>query len=381
VGKTLVVCCDGTWNQPDEQRHGTKAPTNVAKLALAVAREEGRQQLFYEPGVGTAPRERLAGGAFGYGLSRNIRNCYRFLARAYAPGDAVFLFGFSRGAYTARSLAGLIRNCGILTADDPDVVNSAYAFYRDRTSLTHPTSIQSELFREMHSHPPEPITFIGVWDTVGALGIPGGFPGWTELSRVFSGWQKLWGFHDTQLSSQVVNAIQALAIDEQRSAFKPTLWTQGPDAPATQNLKQVWFTGVHSEVGGGTDDNALSDITLLWMAAEAERAGLTFAAGRPEAGWPEQKIEPAAPNYAGELHDSRHGLFKLARPYHRLAQPPDTTQRGQAISSTAVRRATERIGGYAPPGFGQYLQTLGKPMDVDQALSATARVPNDADAR
>ena len=368
MAKTLVVCCDGTWNQPDEERHGTKEPTNVAKLAIAVAREEGVQQLFYEPGVGTAPSERIAGGAFGYGLSRNLRNCYRFLARAYVPGDAVFLFGFSRGAYTARSLAGLIRNCGILTTDDPEVVDLAYALYRDRTSRTHPSSIQSQLFRDMHSHPAAPITFIGVWETVGALGIPEEFPGWKEMSQEFSGWQQLWGFHDTQLSSQVVNAIQALAIDEQRSAFKPTLWTQGPDAPATQNLKQVWFTGVHSEVGGGTDDNALSDITLLWMIAEAERAGLRFRDGRPQAGWP----EPIAPNYAGELYDSRHGFFRLERPYHRLAQPPIETQRGQAISSTAARRAAERIGDYGPPGFAEYLAALGKPMDVDAALSPPA---------
>jgi uncharacterized protein (DUF2235 family) len=372
VGKTLVVCCDGTWNQPDEQRHGTKEPTNVAKLAVAVAREEGGQRLFYEPGVGTAPSERIAGGAFGYGLSRNIRNCYRFLAQTYAPGDAIFLFGFSRGAYAARSLAGLIRNCGIVTTADADVLDSAYAFYRDRTSRTHPSSIQSELFRDMHSHPPAPITFIGVWDTVGALGIPEEFPGWKEMSRVFPGWQELWGFHDTQLSSQVLNAIQALAIDEQRPAFKPTLWTQGPDAPATQSLKQVWFAGVHSEVGGGTDDNALSDITLLWIAAEAERAGLKFRKGLPEAGWPEQKLAPTAPNYAGELHDSRHGLFRLERAYHRLAQPPVETERGQAISSTAARRCAHRIAGYAPPGFGDYLQALGKPMDVDEALSSRA---------
>ena len=370
MGKTLVVCCDGTWNQPDEQRHGIKAPTNVAKLALAVAREEGSQQLFYEPGVGTAPSERIAGGAFGYGLSRNIRNCYRFLARAYAPGDAVFLFGFSRGAYTARSLAGLIRNCGILTSDDPEVVDSAYAFYRDRTSRTHPSSIHSQLFRDMNSHPPAPITFIGVWDTVGALGIPEEFPGWKEMSRVFSGWRELWGFHDTQLSSQVLNAIQALSIDEQRSAFKPTLWTQGPDTAAAQNLKQVWFTGVHSEVGGGTDDNALSDIALLWMAAEAERAGLRFRPGLPQAGWSDQGIAPTAPDYAGELHDSRHGFFRLERAYHRLAQPPTETQPGQAISSTAARRAAERIAGYAPPGFGAYLAALGEPMDVDESLSA-----------
>src|SRR5437764_8990980 len=121
--KRLVVCCDGTWNVPDELRDGIAAPTNVAKLALGItAGEQSGQLLYYEPGVGTAPDEHLL-GAFGYGLSRNIRNCYRFVAECYEPGDLLYLFGFSRGAYTARSLAGLIRNCGILRSKNVDQVD------------------------------------------------------------------------------------------------------------------------------------------------------------------------------------------------------------------------------------------------------------------
>jgi hypothetical protein len=186
------------------------------------------------------------------------------------------------------------------------------------------------------------------------------------MSHVFTGWEELWGFHDTQLSAQVANAIHALSIDEQRVAFKPTLWTQDREAAATQNLKQVWFAGVHSEVGGGTDDNSLSDIALLWMAEQARQAGLGFVAGQPQAGWPDQKIAPPAPNYAGELHDSRHGFFKLERPYHRLAKPPVEADRGQSISSTAARRVAEGIDGYAPEGFGTYLADLGQPTDVER---------------
>jgi uncharacterized protein (DUF2235 family) len=367
TSRSLIVCCDGTWNQPDEERHGITAPTNVAKLALGVLTETGQQLRFYEPGVGTAPGEHISGGALGYGLSRNIRSCYRFLARNYEPGDRLFLFGFSRGAYTARSLAGLIRNCGILKLDDADQVDTAYAFYRDRTSQTHPRSIAARLFRETYSHPEAPIHFIGVWDTVGALGIPEEFPGWEEMSHVFTGWERLWGFHDTQLSAQVVNAVHALSIDEERATFKPTLWTQDSPAPVDQNLKQVWFSGVHSEVGGGTDDGALSDIALLWMAEQAQLAGLQFTERQPGIGWPELKIGPAKPNYAGELHDSRHGLFKLERPFHRLAEPPTQSgpgHAGQAISSTAAHRAAD-VAGYAPVGFAQYLAALGQPVDVE----------------
>jgi uncharacterized protein (DUF2235 family) len=321
--------------------------------------------MFYEPGVGTTPGEHLSGGALGYGISRNICDCYRFLARTYEPEDRLFLFGFSRGAYTARSLAGLIRNCGILKEADADRVQAAYAFYRDRTSRTHPSSIASRLFRESNSHPAAPIHFIGVWDTVGALGIPQDFPGWHTMSEHLHAWERLWGFHDTQLSAQVTNAIHALSIDEQREAFTPTLWTQDPEAPAGQNLRQVWFAGVHSEVGGGTDDNALSDIALLWMAEQAALAGLAFDAYQPGQGWPEVSIPATAPDYAGALHDSRKGFFTLQRAYHRLADPPKAADRGQQISSTAVRRFQEGVGGYSPKGFAQYLAALGDPADVE----------------
>jgi uncharacterized protein (DUF2235 family) len=367
MSRNLVVCCDGTWNEPDEPRHGIPEPTNVAKLALSVDTEHPHteQHVFYEPGVGTTPSERISGGAFGYGLSRNIRNCYRYLAREYRAGDRLFLFGFSRGAYTARSLAGLIRNCGILTSDDVDLVDAAYAFYRDRTDRTQPSTIASAMFRKSYSHAPERLHFIGVWDTVGALGIPVDFPGWREMSHVFTGWERIWGFHDTTLSSQVTNAIHALSIDEQRAAFKPTLWTRSDNAPADQNVQQVWFSGVHSEVGGGTDHNALSDITLRWMAEQARLAGLMFEAGQPGAGWADLSIPCAAPDYAGELHDSRHGFFKLDRAYHRLAKPHDAREIAQAISSTAARRVAD-VRDYSPPGVAEYLAGLGgTPVDVE----------------
>lgn len=221
--KNLIVCCDGTWNDPDELRDRIARPTNVAKLALTIASDvdedttgQPRQLVHYETGVGTSTDERLIGGGFGYGLSRNIRNGYRFLAEYYDPGDRVYLFGFSRGAYTARSLAGLIHNCGILRRECAGQVDAAFAFYRDRTNQTHPKTIASHLFREMYSYADSKVFFTGVWDTVGALGIPEQVPGWKELSKVLTGWEQMWGFHDTRLSPDVTFAYQALAIDEQR---------------------------------------------------------------------------------------------------------------------------------------------------------------------
>jgi uncharacterized protein (DUF2235 family) len=182
VARQVVVCCDGTWNVPDEARDGVAAPTNVAKLALCIAvGGDSDQLLFYEPGVGTRPDDRVTGGGFGYGLSQNIRNAYQFLAEQYQPEDDLFLFGFSRGAYTARSLAGLIRNCGLLRREHADQVDAAFAFYRDRTSTTHPSSLTSEIFRRMYAYDSSDIHFVGVWDTVGALGKQSNQPRWEDF--------------------------------------------------------------------------------------------------------------------------------------------------------------------------------------------------------
>jgi Uncharacterized alpha/beta hydrolase domain (DUF2235) len=361
MGKNLVVCCDGTWNDPDELRGDIAEPTNVAKLALALASNievsagEQAQLVHYVPGVGTARGDHLLGGALGVGISENIRDGYRFLMANYSPGDQVFLVGFSRGAYTARSLGGLIHNCGILRHDCIDQLDAAYAFYRDRTNKTHPQTIAARIFRRDYSHEDSRVYFVGVWDTVGALGIPQGLPGWEQLSKEWLGWEQLWGFHDTRLSSDVRYAYQALAIDEERPPYAPTLWTGDPPAPDKQTLEQVWFAGVHSEVGGGTADSSLSDIALIWLATKAEAAGAVF---RPD--WRQRLpcgVKPPAPNYAGPLHQSRHGVWDLLHPLHRLLSPKLDAAPNQAIASSAQRRAAEEFEGYKPRGLNDYLKS------------------------
>src|SRR4051812_39519813 len=199
--KRLVVCCDGTWNRPDQLSEGVAAPTNVSKLALAVARRDAggtEQLLHYEPGVGTRRFERIRGGAFGVGLSRNVRSCYRFLVDSYEPGDELYFFGFSRGAFTARSTAGFVRNCGILRREERGRVDEAYALYRARGDARKPSGAIAERFRPDYSPPDTPIHFIGVWDTVGSLGIP--------IPLLPSFITRRWTFHDTELSRSVRNA-------------------------------------------------------------------------------------------------------------------------------------------------------------------------------
>ncbi|HEX5714903.1 MAG TPA: DUF2235 domain-containing protein [Thermoanaerobaculia bacterium] len=267
MAQRLAIFCDGTWNSPDQAHNGTACPTNVAKLAAAVLpKADGTvQRIYYHRGVGTGPwYDRFFGGAFGVGLSDNIRHAYRFLVETFAPGDEIFLFGFSRGAYTARSLVGLIRNSGLLRREHADRIDDAYRLYRSRRPDTHPRQKEAVLFRRTFSHEP-PIRFLGVWDTVGSLGVP------IQITGIINRGLR---FHDTELSKSIEGAYHALAIDERRRFFLPTVWSRKDAAAAGQALEQVWFIGAHSNVGGGYPDQGLSDIALHWMAKKAFASGL-----------------------------------------------------------------------------------------------------------
>lgn len=360
--RRLVVCCDGTWNRPDEVRGGVTAPTNVAKVALGLAREGADgvpQLLFYQQGVGTRRFERLRGGAFGFGLGRNVRDCYRFLADSYQPGDELYFFGFSRGAFTARSTLGLVRNSGILRPEHVDRIKDAYRLYRARAPSARPSGLEAQIFRRMHSHEDVDVRFVGVWDTVGSLGIPvDGLP----LSFA----QRRWGFHDTSLSSHVRCAYQALAVDERRRPFRPTLWQQQEHANG-QTLEQVWFAGVHSDVGGGYPDPELAEIPLLWMVQRAADCGLTFEPDHFQVS--SQGIErerrqrgaDIAPDALGAIHESRKGFYRLLPRHNRMLADPNGS--ALSVASSAVRRRREKPG-YHPANLEQYLASEGSVTQV-----------------
>ncbi len=207
MGKRIVICCDGTWNRPEQP-----VPSNVVRTARAVlptGRDGVSQVVFYDEGVGTGNRiDRLLGGAFGDGLVRNIADAYRFLVHNYAAGDELFLFGFSRGAYTARSLAGLLRNSGLLHKAHADRFTAAFDLYRRQDAP--PSSPEAQAFRAAHSREVG-VHFLGVWDTVGSLGIP--LRGLRYLTM------RRHQFHDVELSGSMRNAFQALAVDERRFPF------------------------------------------------------------------------------------------------------------------------------------------------------------------
>jgi uncharacterized protein (DUF2235 family) len=351
--KRLVVCCDGTWNTPDQVDGGRPCPTNVTKLARAVADRDDagvEQRLCYHVGVGSRPGERLRGGAFGFGLSRDVKDAYRWIVENYDPGDELFLFGFSRGAYTARSTAGLVRNVGVLRRGNTDRIDDAYRLYRDRASK--PADVEAELFRRSYSHETAAfqtrIRFIGVWDTVGALGIP-----WSGVPLI-SRFNRRWSFHDTQLSRIVDGAFHALAIDERRRPFEPSVWTPNPDAEG-QRVEQVWFPGVHCDVGGGYADSALADVPLLWIARRAEEFGLALREGAftRAGGWgaPGSNLPAVEPDPLGSMHDSRKALYRLVPPHQRRLGETDPAH--ERVASTALRRRDAL--GYGPPGLLAYL--------------------------
>jgi uncharacterized protein (DUF2235 family) len=318
--RRLVVCCDGTWNRLSHKDGKVFSPTNVAKMAASVAAAGNgmEQPVFYDPGVGTGNiLDRWTGGAFGAGLSDNIQDAYQFLLHNYEPGDQIFLFGFSRGAYTVRSLAGLIRKCGILRKRYSHRIVDAYDVYRIREGGAD-TDRAKDLRKEF-SHHPVPIKFIGVWDTVGALGVPG------TLFRVTLG--RKYQFHDHDLSSSVESAYHALAIDEKRRAFAPTFFHQTDRGRAKdQTLEQVWFPGVHSDVGGGYARPELSNEAFYWIKAKAEEAGLAF--DEP------CHVPPGDP--VGPMHESWTSIYKaIPKRWRPIGREPDANEK---ISLTAIAR-------------------------------------------
>lgn len=419
--KRIVLCFDGTWNAITSD---PTIVTNVVKFANAVSfsSKDGINQIvYYNSGVGSGgPIDRFLGGAFGFGLRSNVKRGLAFLTLNYEkrseqePGDEIYIFGFSRGAYTARALAAILGLAGI-----PENIGESevhWDYYRRYSKLRanlrkakrsppKRQAIQDEidtLLPEFQGHArligaKVPITCVGVWDTVGAYGIPMSF-GLGALPRLFTYWTR--GFRDTGIGTTVRLGLHALAIDERRPPFTPTFWTPERDkkpeiqAVEGQEVEQVWFAGTHSNVGGGYKETGLSDLALAWMIARVSKTtGLEFN--------DKYMLANIWPCSASTLYRTGRGrLFRRSREILPVDSESMLARFGGAIKSVVGirdRRVKNRINEmvhwsvlnrrdcettiidgsglrkYAPSNLPRKIEKVTQPLDLERRLAARSR--------
>lgn len=333
--KRLIVCCDGTWNRPERLEPESARATNVLRMSRATVPTDSSgvvQVTEYVRGIGTGNLlNRLAGGATGKGITSNILQAYQFISNNFEPGDEIYLFGFSRGAFTARSLSGFIRHFAILEKRHQHKLPRLYRLYQRTPRSELPKVAAGYRWmadrRLLGDREYIPIHFLGVWDTVGALGVPSKLIRWSIRRRI--------QFHDTDLADNVSHAFHALALHEFRKQFPPTLWTRSrPD----QTVEQVWFPGAHADVGGGVRDNGLPNAALLWMAGRAASVGLELDLA---------ELARHMPNPLVPVSESRSGFYRLWKPRVRLIGPGHLHPKYKPVSVEEFRHESvdERLGG------------------------------------
>jgi hypothetical protein len=382
---TIILLLDGTWNDADVG----DTDTNVVRLRDAIARtlkkrtraEEGDDSwryevsvakaaeiaadkaknagtgvdpttkvtglhshgqeyiVLYQRGVGTGAFDRLGGALFGSGLSDNVRRAYKFLSYFYRPGDSVFVFGFSRGAFTARSLIGYVGAAGLLTRENctRELEHKAWQYYRTPPEDRLPGA-WVELQKSTHPIATVRVACVGVFDTVGALGVPVGIL--NKLNR------DKYSFHNVELSSITDVNLHALAIDEQRLPFQATIWRKPKFKQYHTSTEQVWFSGVHADIGGGYVDvssresgaKALDDITFDWMIRRLRHYYPEFPVD--EADWVKADKEWAA----GPQHNSRTSFYELYPAAHRVIGNHQLSQLGRHAKPVCYDRHSDPIG-------------------------------------
>lgn len=341
--KRIVICADGTWNKQDQvdDASGKRRPTNVTKMARAVKTrgdDDIDQVVYYHSGVGTGgPLDEVTGGAFGHGMEDNIRAMYRFILYNHDEGDELYLFGFSRGAFTVRSLAGFMHRYGLVRKSDDYYVPEMYQCY-EKQVLPHTNAYKvvftrkdgSERIQKLRECPP--ITFLGVWDTVGALGAPG------VIGQLFN--SERYKYHDVELNHSIRYAAHALALDERRKAFQATLFSKPQGWTGT--LAQTWFAGVHSNVGGSYNPDGLANEALHWMAGHAAQAGLSLDL---------DYLGYFQPRFDSTLNDSFTAAYKLMQ----LGQPVTRQVGNGPASEETVHRSVLQRRDMPSPSYPAYM--------------------------
>lgn len=345
-----VILLDGTWNTPRDH-------TNISTLAAAkqtfarlILRESGgvEQRLHYFDGVGSdgLVLERLLGGAIGIGLRKIVQDAYECVIDNYQDDQELYIFGFSRGAYAARALAGLIGAAGIPKRKDKKLLDIAWTNFRARRDSRRGTTPRGPDYQTNNR-----IKLLGVFDTVGSYGVPAGV-GLAPLARYLS--LAVFGFQDTKFCPQVDHGLHAIGVDEHRRPFTPTFWTIEKDAPMPDNVEQNWFPGVHCNVGGGYPNPGLSDIALLWMIARTRAlTGLAFDI--------DEVRNLVKPDIDGEIYNSSRGwVIDTMFPRYRRMFSPDAL--GHSYFTNAgdakEKHINERL-------HWSVLAKLGRPCRID----------------
>ena len=339
--KRLVLCADGTWNIRDQidKKTGRRHPTNVTKVARAVrpgSSDGTAQVVYYHDGVGTAGGlDKYTGGAFGDGIEDNVRELYRFIVYNYVPGDEIYLFGFSRGAFTVRTLCGFMHKVGLIEKDDDYYIPEIYGCYEDNIAEG-----SAEWVKAFHNvkgtRPSPPIKFVGVWDTVGALGAPG------LLGQLLH--KGKYKYHNVDLNPEIEHAYHALAIDEQRKPFAPNVWSR--PAGWTGVLEQAWFAGVHSNVGGGYSPDGLANEALHWIVEKAEKLGLEFDSAY---------LSHFYPCFNSVLNDSMSTMYKMMGRHVRPIAA--RTADGESLHQSAVDRMNHAPSSYSSANLKSYMSS------------------------
>lgn len=370
--KNIILCSDGTGN-----RGGKSNSTNVWRLYNSIDLTDEDQVRFYDDGVGTEDYKlwKILGGAFGIGLLRNARDLYTYLIKNYKPGDRIYLFGFSRGAYTIRLLVGMIHTCGIIDVKGisdtliEKKVKKVFNLYKYSQYYPHVDLSDQDIEKEIRDKvvtgyrvadnkviedingKDVPIEFVGVWDTVSAFGLPPDL--WMKKvlvsvldwlsyrSYFFLCALPVLEFRTKKLSCLVNKGRQALAIDDKRHTFTPILWDQEIVVEG-QDIQQRWFCGMHSNVGGGYPKDQLSLVSLNWMMDEAEASGLNFHNSNRDA-----FFEQADPY--GKIYDSRSGLAAYYR--YRVRDIEGLCKENSVdvvLDSSVTRRIKNRASSYLP---------------------------------
>jgi len=352
--KRLVICADGTWNERDQVDKETKKrrPTNVTKVARAIrprAANGTDQIVVYHEGLGTSGGlDKFSGGAFGSGIEDNVRDLYRSLVYNYEPGDEIFFFGFSRGAFTVRTLAGFMNVVGLIEKDDDYYLPEIYKCY-EKSEKPGSDEWNQAFHNVENPRPCPPIKFIGVWDTVGALGAPG------LLGQLFN--KGKYKYHDVGLNHHIENAYQALAIDERRKPFTPDLWTRPSGWPG--KVEQAWFAGVHSNIGGSYTPDGLANEAMHWLVEKAEKLGLEFDS---------KFLTHYRPCFNAKLHDSMSAKYRVFGSHVRPigAHAAD----GEVVHQSAIDRLNYAPSKYAPENLAKYMNGNGA-----HPTSNTSRIP------